>query len=375
MLLAGAALVVGFSTWLTAVEHPADVPPFPPAARPFEAAILRGPDAETQRLALLQRAAVHLDGEQRSFRESPPAGDEGELSSCHFVASPHSGTTPKFECVSGNGDVVKVKYGRHPEIHAEVAATRLLQMLGYPADTVVMVPRLRCYGCPRFPFIGSRVRLNPLTRNLPIEIAGYTDFEWVSVERKFPARPIETEHTEGWQWWELDLVSSAHEAEESSHRDRAAEIDALKLLAVFLAHWDNKSENQRLVCLDAGAGEECTRPLAMIQDLGATFGPMKANLARWRDLPIWADRDACAVTMQTLPYRGATFRDAVISEAGRSRLASRLTALTPDEVRSLFGYARFPQYQSSTDDRKDLDAWTAAFGDRVNQITQARCPA
>jgi hypothetical protein len=219
------------------------------------------------------------------------------------------------------------------------------------------------------------VRLNPLTRHLPIETAGYTDFEWVSVERKFAARPIETERTEGWHWWELDPGNSIHEADEPSDRDRAAEIDALELLAVFLAHWDNKSENQRLVCLDADVGEECAHPLAMIQDLGATFGPMKVNLARWRDLPIWADRDACAVTMRTLPYRGATFRDAVISEAGRARLAARLTALTPDDVRGLFAYARFPHYQSGTNDQKDLDAWTAAFGDRVNQIARARCPA
>ena len=28
-----------------------------------------------------------------------------------------------------------------------------------------------------------------------------------------------------------------------------AHVDALRLLAVFLAHWDNKAENQRLVCL------------------------------------------------------------------------------------------------------------------------------
>ena len=367
MLLAGAALVVGLSTWLTAVEHAAEVPPSP-SARLLDPLLLAGADAEQRRLELLSRAEVRFDG------ASTDTGHTDELSSCHFVESPHSGTTPKFECVLSSGEVVKVKYGRHPEIHAEVAATRLLQLLGYPADTVTVVPRLLCYGCPRFPFTGSRVRLNPLTRNLPIETEGYTDFEWASVERKFPARPIETENTKGWHWWELDRVRAAPGAHQPPDADRTAEIDALKLLAVFLAHWDNKSENQRLVCVDADS-DTCARPLAMIQDLGATFGPMKANLARWRDLPIWADRETCAVTMRTLPYRGATFRDGVISEAGRARLAARLTALGPDAVRRLFAYARFAEYQSSTSDQKDLDAWTAAFHDRVSQIAHARCPA
>ena len=36
-------------------------------------------------------------------------------------------------------------------------------------------------------------------------------------------------------------------ASRCSHR---ADLDALRLLARVLAHWDNKSENQRLVCLD-----------------------------------------------------------------------------------------------------------------------------
>jgi hypothetical protein len=372
MLLAGAALVAGFSTWLSAVDHRAEVPPLPtPAVDAVAPLVLTGAHAGTQRLELLERAAVHLGARDVPWKTTVEADRPGEPSSCHFVESPRSGTTPKFDCLLANGEVVKVKYGRHPEIHAEVAAARLLQLLGYPADTVTMVPRLRCYGCPRFPFLGARVRVNPLTRNLPIETEGYTDFEWVSVERRFPARPIETEHVKGWDWWELDRVSAAYRAD----RDRSADLDALKLLAVFLAHWDNKSENQRLVCLDAGAGDTCEHPLAMIQDLGATFGPMKANLARWRDLPVWHDRDTCAVTMRTLPYRGATFPDAVISEAGRARLAARLTTLAPDDVRRLFEYARFPQYQSSTGDEKDLHAWTAAFRDRVNQIQQARCPA
>jgi hypothetical protein len=42
-------------------------------------------------------------------------------------------------------------------------------------------------------------------------------------------------------------------------------------------------------------------------------------------------------------------------------------------VRQLFASARFPQYQSSTSDDKDIHAWTTAFRHRVDQIADARC--
>jgi hypothetical protein len=172
------------------------------------------------------------------------------------------------------------------------------------------------------------------------------------------------------------------------------------LTAVFLAHWDNKAENQRLVCLDDmlptahvgrqddGEGEgnsdgedavaapgDCERPLAMIQDLGATFGPSKVNLARWNDLPIWRDRDACGVSMRTLPFGGATFGDATISEAGRALLAARLAAIGDTEVERIFAEARFPQFQAGTADERDLKAWTVAFRRRADQIVSVRCGA
>lgn len=372
LLVAGVAVLIGLSSWVAAVEHPGEVPGSPVPPRHLGAMTLTGPDAARQRIELLRRAQVSLDNTRLTDDAWAPIDTERasrELSSCYFLETPHSGTTPKFECILAGGEVVKVKYGRQPEIHAEVAATNLLRMLGYPADTVLIVPHLRCYGCPRFPFAASHVRANPLTRHLPVRAEGYTDFEWVAVERRLPARPIETADVEGWHWWELE------ETVEHSDAARRADIDALKLLAVFLAHWDNKSENQRLVCLDDRDGGVCERPLAMIQDLGATFGPMKVNLGRWRALPIWHDRAACAVSMRALPYEGASFRDTVISEAGRAQLAARLASVADADVRRLFAYARFPHYQSSTSDEKDLDAWTAAFRHRVDQVAHARCPA
>jgi hypothetical protein len=55
--------------------------------------------------------------------------------SCRFKVEGVAGSTPKFVCVLPDGDDFKVKYGRNnAEVYTEVAATRLLDALGFPAD-------------------------------------------------------------------------------------------------------------------------------------------------------------------------------------------------------------------------------------------------
>lgn len=374
--LMSAALVViclaVLSIYLAGTQHHGTPPPGEYVPHKLPDWELTGPDAEQRRLRLLRRAAVRLPG------GAPPAVDAqpfpelyGDTVTCRFLNDPPSGTTSKFNCVLDGGAVIKVKYGRNPEIQGEVAGTRLLKMLGFPADDVEIVPRVRCYGCPRDPFVTVVASSWTYTRELlgPTGFdQGYTDFHWVSIERKFPAPAIETDTSEGWAWWEVRYATS--------HRD---DLDALRLLAVFLAHWDNKSENQRLVCLDGPPPDpapDCQRPLMMIQDLGATFGPTKVNLGRWAPLPIWDDPVTCRVSMRALPWHGGTFPDAQISEAGRRQIAEGLQAITDEQLRELLLAARIPQYYSATDDERDLQAWMDAFRSRARQIVDGGpCPA
>jgi hypothetical protein len=363
-------LVVGsmavLSAWVTATDQRGALPKGNYSPSTSRAWHLRGPDAAARREDALRRAAVRIASPERVVL--PPitlgAADAlaGPLPTCRFLPEPVTGTTAKFHCVFDGGDVVKVKYGRNPEIHAEAASTRLLAALGFASDFVAIVPRLRCYGCPRLPF-----ETLLLSAWLPVkpgaDDAGYTDFEWVAVERKLPAAAIETADAKGWAWWELKGSAAP-----------PADVDALRLTAAFLAHWDNKAENQRLVCLDdgpPGADGRCRRPLAMIQDLGATFGPYKVNLTAWRDAPMWGDARQCILSMHALPYRGATFPDVQISEAGRRQVVRQLSMLTDDDLRRLFSDARFPQFYSGTDDRRDVDAWSRAFRARVDRLRTA----
>jgi hypothetical protein len=78
--------------------------------------------------------------------------------------------------------------------------------------------------------------------------------------------------------------------------------------------------------------------------------------------------------MRALPFGGASFPDARISEAGRARLAARLAAIDEHVVARLFTDARFPDYQVGTADEGDLAAWVEAFRHRRDQIVNTRCP-
>lgn len=259
----------------------------------------------------------------------------------------------------------------------------------FPTDEVFVVRKVRCFGCPAdpFPLLQSCWREGVVDRSClgPIDYDVSRDFDPAIVERSHPGEKIEARRNEGWGWDELEQIDP------KAGGASRAEVDALRLMAVFLAHWDNKPRNQRLLCLDArrtapgnptgvpdtggprGASRNaagasatsgvsstaCSHPLAMIADAGGTFGPDKVDLKGWSSTPIWLDRAACVATMKSLPYGGSTFHDVRISEAGRRLAADLFGALSEAQIRQLFSGARFP----------NVDGWVKAFVERRRLIT------
>ena len=300
-----------------------------------------------------------------------------EVVECRFKPGGIAGSTPKFECELAGGENVKVKYGRNnAEVYTEVAATRLLAALGFPTDRMYVVKRVRCFGCPADPFPQLEC-VNNLGDGAPIEncfpaldFTRYQDFDDAVIERPLKGRRIEMKNERGWTWEELKFVDPV------AGGATRAEIDAFRLLAVFLAHWDNKAKNQRLLCQGEKKDDEgCEQPLAMIQDLGATFGPNKLDLARWSRTRIWADAPSCKVSMHSLPYGGSTFPDAYISEEGRLFLASRLGRLSTGQIRALFDGARVAHFPHRRASARNVDNWVRAFQAKVRAIVEhAPCP-
>jgi hypothetical protein len=320
-------------------------------------------------------------------------GSFGDQTICKFYPRKTSGHTPKFDCVFEGGEVLKVKYGRQqPEVYTEVAATRLLRALGAGSDRAYFVKKLRCFGCPQDPqvlltcistaFEEVRQRCQPLfgevtpagELKLEIDYGRYVDFEPVAIERRAEGDAVETKDKAGWGWDELDQLQS------SGRGATRAERDALRLMAVFLNHWDNKSENQRLLCLPGGkaADGRCRRPFAYINDVGGTFGRVggeskaerKLDLEGWRSVPIWKDAPTCRVAIDAPLLHGATFGEATITESGRRFLAGRLRRLTRSQIRDLFEGSHFADFEGAGAASRDVGPWVDAFEDKVRQIAE-----
>ncbi len=297
------------------------------------------------------------------FAADPNRGAvDPKLTVCKYKPDEISGTTPKFDCVLENGDKVKVKYGYTKEIPSEIATSRLLDALGFGADKVSRVEKVRCYGCPFQPFhTRSLWELIGLTEFMDkrVDYKRYRDFEGVSVERNLEGEPIEVGKERGWGFYELKSIDPAKGGA------TRAEVDALRLIAVFLHHWDNKTANQRLTCQNSKT-PDCAHPLAMIQDVGSDFGPKKVNLENWKSKPVWGDPATCTLTMKWMPYKGGTFGDVQISDEGRRLLGNRLSQLSRRQIESLFVNAGL----------NDVPQWVAAFEDKVQQIAaHPGCPA
>ena len=308
----------------------------------------------------------------RTPGETRPLGDEV---TCTFEPKDTKATSSKFDCRLDDGTVVKVKYGYSRERNGEVAATRLIAALGFPADQVSFARRVRCQGCPPMPFQTRRIAEWFFVAPLLDAVAAHTgarEFEWVAVERKAAGRALEVPHYEGWDWWELDLVDPRRGGASR------ADLDALRLMAVFLAHWDNKAPNQRLLCQGDRDPEEnpeaCEAPLLMLQDLGSTFGPGKVVYDKWRAVPIWKGETGCVISMETLPYGGAGLRPLAISDAGRALLAGKLAQLSERQIYQLFEGARFPD--PATGDPGNVTPWVETFREKVRQIVdRPTCPS
>jgi len=348
-----------------------------------------------QRRTLIRRAQVwtRTDVAAMNLKAGPQRKDgftPGQTVACEYVDEKLSGASPKFACAVGE-DRLKVRYGRtNGEVFASVAASRLLWALGFGADAVYPV-HIVCHGCPA-ELVGDGASGK-----------GETRFDAAAIERKMPGEELEAPSSgPGWAWPELDDV------DEAAGGAPVAQRDALKLLAVFLQHTDNKGEQQRLLCLDdrkkdvehkkekekekekekdAGSKKEsdpanCAHPFMMIHDIGLTFGggnifnknPVgSVNLEQWQSAPLWKDAAHCIGSMP--PSQTGSLVDPRISEAGRAFLADLLGKLSDDQLRDLFIVARFgdrmmPGGKSET---ATVEQWVEAFKKKRAEIVSARC--
>ena len=339
----------------------------------------------------------------------------GQPLPCEFATPGRKlgGNTPKFSCTTPGGTTIRVKYSDgtkdgNREIFSAVVAAKLLWALGFVSDPIYPIT-IDCRDCPANPMSGEgpRARRTYLAtfqpEMTPLVIVDGDDMD------------------QGWRWSEVDEAIAKLPEGEIRARQRM-HFDALTLLGVFIQHGDRKPEQQRLECrgaLDLQAGNTrplakddgtaavffegpdssaCTQPVIALQDIGATFGgagrtsksSAKMNLKAWTERPVFKpakSSDAgevpeCRGNLTVSMAAGEGGRgDPRISEAGRAFLQERLQLLTDAHVRALMSTARVEKLADSHTWRDPktgtsyagLDAWVAAFKDKVRQITDRRC--
>jgi hypothetical protein len=343
-----------------------------------------------ERRSILARAQVWrpIDTARLNLISGPAAADGfpfDALAACdyHFPDKPLSGVTPKFECAlrPGGKDVVKVKYGEtNGEVYAEVASSRLFWALGFVVDRMYPV-KVLCRNCPPDPFKESKEEWH-----LGKSAKGATRrYETAVIERDVDGEKVEVPSYEGWAWPELEFV------DEESGGAPPAHIDALKLLAVFVQHVDNKPEQQAIVCTDARERRDrtgnatCAAPILVVKDLGSTFGGAKLfnydkmKLDSWREVPIWRNPATCEGDLSRSLI--GNLEHPTISEAGRRFLATRLLLLGDRQLHDLFTAARVERRGDTTRDadghRRPVTVadWVDAFKVKRGQIVNHRCPA
>ena len=334
-------------------------------------------DAILARAHVWRSPAVPIERADLSVNPPGPFRDTDDVT-CTFAPEIVGGTTPKFYCRAGDSREVKVKYGSdNPELPAETAASRLLLALGFPVDHLFRVHSVRCVGCPPDPFSamqcveGGGARDRCLAGAKPSQAVV---FDEPTIERPLEGRAIDSVPDQGWSWYELDRIDPRVGGAPR------AEVDALRIMAVLLAHWDNKGSNQRLLCAPETASRDgsrpCAAPIALVRDLGATFGPLKMDLPNWQHTSMWVDARSCVATMKSLPYNGGTFGDHAISEEGRQFVLRLLDRLSDVQIRGLFAGSGAARLNPVTAAAHDPDAWTRAFFDKVAAIRSAGpCPS
>jgi hypothetical protein len=329
------------------------------------------------------------------------ASDEGIA--CTFARADKQlgGASPKFLCQTADGRSLRLKYwdpqsqSGNREVFATVAASRLMWALGFNA-VPAMSMNVRCEDCPETPMKGTG-------RHRPRRYVAALQAFWPT-----PSVLSTDNLDQGWSWRELDTAIRSLPSGPERTRQRI-HFDALALLTVFIQHGDRKPEQQRLYCeapFDARAGEvralnrgtlmllekpgmvACPTPALMILDAGLTFGgagrtsnsrTAAMNLREWQDKPLFRTTEGAQCRGHlTVSFKagGDGEPDPIISEAGRLFLLDQLRRLTPDHVRAIFTAARVDRLEShgiSSPGLDRIDAWVAAFSDKVRELDEQRC--
>lgn len=287
-------------------------------------------------------------------------------------------------------DRFKIKYLKPPypdhnprfnEVFTTLAASRIMWVLGFPADHVYPAAAASCIGCGSDPFGNKLVDNKASLKEAPAV------FKIVSAERELPWDEINPEDDETWSWTD---AAKFYSDGEWSHQQKV-EFDAYRL-ALGLIHYHNALPQQnRLDCAEWAQSEEgkpkvCSKPVIYVHDLGSTFGKKRSgfdlfgtnprgSFDAWKPQTVFVDPGNCEL-------RATLLGDKQVLKEAQDLMIQRIARLDRDTVKSIFRVSRFNMMDQKQVrrlrasgaqhvDEAALDEWTNVFLKRVDEIRTA----
>lgn len=266
---------------------------------------------------------------------------------------------------------------RWREVFTEVAATRLFWALGLPADIMVPMKQVVCFGCNSHP-----------NNQRNVEAGKVSVFNTVVLEKKFKG----TKLNEQFNFNRVNGKFYPRWSEETQH-----EYEAMALAFQLIAYHHPIALQNRMQCADGQYDKNsnhCKVPVPFAQDVGSSFaGKTKSEggrgvLAAYQQGKVFSDASTCSLYYPVGSDAGR-FREAMdgpslkhISTAGLEKFKTRMAGLTPEVVREIFAVSRFgdidPNLRNSApgatiDEKRNhmIHLWSQSLLRRIQEIQSA----
>ncbi len=259
-----------------------------------------------------------------------------------FVSEDVSGTNPKIRVRDAKGTEWTVKFAgtdaHKNEVHAEVAATRLVWALGYLVEENYFVA-------------GGKIEGAVGLKRSASEVGADGSFRLARFEREDPAMKDSP------QTWSF----------EANPFKGRPELSGVMILSAALHHWDLKPDNTAIVQVRRDNKVEAWY---LFSDLGSTFGKMEglprviSGRDRWNLEAYRAERlvDKVSDGKVYLNHDGSWSIDPVPLEHARW-FANLAAQLTPQQVRRAF--------EASGASPELIEGFSAKFLEKLRELQQA----
>jgi hypothetical protein len=258
-----------------------------------------------------------------------------------FVKEDTSGTKPKIEVIDAEGAEWTIKLApaspADNEVHAEIAASRLIWAFGFFVDENYFVRE------------GRIENVKKLSRAADV----------VGPDGTFRTARFERRVRGGERFGNWDL--------ENNPFNQTKELSALKMLIVLVGNWDARPENAAIIRLPRPDGDVEER--YVLSDLGTAFGRWAGGFqkrhSRWNLSDYRESRFLNGVVMNRLEFRYplmGTERVAVPVDHARW-FATLASQLTPTQIRKAF--------EASGASSAEIEGFSAEVGSRFEAIRTA----